>query len=257
MNQIETATAEPTQTLPATVPATPMELIASAIERGMSPDVIEKLMLLQERYEASLARKAFDAAMAAAKAEIPVITKNRSVKYISKRTNETTSYNHEDMAGIARIVDPILTKHGLSYRYRTSSEPGKPIQVTCIIAHKLGHNEETSLTAPPDDSGGKNNIQAIGSTVTYLQRYSLKAALGLAAAEDDDGKASEALEYITEAQVAELTKLIVDTGGDVAKFAEFAKVENLGCIYASRYAAAVEAVKRAAAQRATKKGASK
>ena len=42
----------------------------------------------------------------------------------------------------------------------------------------------------PDNSGSKNSIQAIGSTTTYLQRYTLFSILGLAAGEDDDGSAA-------------------------------------------------------------------
>src|SRR5690606_10591416 len=45
--------------------------------------------------------------------------------------------------------------------------------------------------APPDGSGNKNAIQGIGSTSTYLQRYTLSAAFGLTTAdEDDDGEAT-------------------------------------------------------------------
>jgi hypothetical protein len=88
------------------------------------------------------------------------------------------------------VVDPIIGKHGLSYRFRTTQTD--KISVTCILSHKAGHSEETRLPAPPTPSGNKNAIQAIGSTLTYLQRYSLVQMLGLAAANDDDGKAAGA-----------------------------------------------------------------
>ena len=98
-----------------------------------------------------------------------------------------TSYQHEDLGEIARVVAPILAKHGLSYRFRTTSEINQPVSVTCIVSHRAGHTEDNTLVAGADNSGKKNVIQAIGSTITYLQRYTLKAALGLAAATDDDG----------------------------------------------------------------------
>ena len=41
-----------------------------------------------------------------------------------------------------------------------------------------------------DQSGSKNGFQAIGSAVTYLQRYTLKAALGLSAEVDDDAQSA-------------------------------------------------------------------
>jgi hypothetical protein len=59
------------------------------------------------------------------------------------------------------------------------------------LSHRDGHYEETTLTTGRDDGAGRNAIQQVGSTITYLQRYTLKAALGLAAAADDDGRTSE------------------------------------------------------------------
>jgi hypothetical protein len=126
--------------------------------------------------------------MASAKAEIPVIRKNREVDFPSKSGGARTNYRYEDLAEIARTVDPILARHGLSYRFRTSSPPNEPVTVICVIAHRSGHFEENTLSAGRDDSGNKNSIQAVGSTLTYLQRMTLKAALGLAAAEDDDAR---------------------------------------------------------------------
>jgi hypothetical protein len=144
-------------------------------------------MNLQERWEANQARKAFDDAMAAAKAEIPTINKNRMVDFTGK-TGVRTHYRHEDLGEIARTVDPILAKHGLSYRFRTASPVGEPVTVTCVISHRDGHSEENTLVGPRDESGNKNAIQSIGSTLSFLQRYTLKAGLGLAASYDDEAR---------------------------------------------------------------------
>lgn len=177
-------TLEPVQSnLPA---LTPMGMLEKALTSGASVEVMEKLMGLQERWEVNQARKAFDNAMADAKAEIPVIVKNQQVGYENKSGGAKTSYRHEDMAQIARTIDPIIAKHGLSYRFRTTSEAARVI-VICVVSHRDGHSEKNSLSSGHDDSGGKNAIQGLGSALTYLQRYSLKAAFGLAASADDDG----------------------------------------------------------------------
>lgn len=166
--------------------ATPMSMLSIAVQRGMDPATIKDLLALQKEWEANEARKAFNEALAAARAEIPVIRKNKEVDFTS--TKGRTNYRYEDLAEIARTIDPILAKHGLSYRFRTSSTPNEPVMVTCIVAHRSGHSEENTLAAGRDDSGNKNSIQAVGSTLTYLQRMTLKAALGLAASTDDDGR---------------------------------------------------------------------
>ena len=174
--------------LPALVEAqaTPMSILAVAVKNGMDPATLRELMGLQERYEANQARKAFNEAMAAAKAEIPVVFKNKEVDFTSQKGR--THYKYEDLAEVARTVDPILAKHGLSYRFRTNAPKDGLIEVTCIIAHRSGHTEENTIPAPRDESGNKNAIQAIGSTLTYLQRMTLKASLGLSASTDDDGR---------------------------------------------------------------------
>jgi hypothetical protein len=206
------ALATKTENLPLAPPpaVSPMlAMISDAIQKGHGIDVIRELKTMASELAADEARRAFDAAMSDAKAEIPVILKNKSVTFESKDENKPgTSYRHEDLGQIARTVDPILAKHGLSYRFRTNATPSEPVSVTCIVAHRAGHFEENTLSAGRDDSGKKNAIQSIGSTITYLQRYTLKAALGLAAAHDDDGKGSEAPEAINDEQIEELQGLI-------------------------------------------------
>lgn len=227
-----------------TVPAamTPMDMLNRAVAQGANIEVLEKLMGLQERWEAGQARKAFDEAMAAAKAKIPVIAKNRTVDFTS--TKGRTHYKHEDLAEIARTVTPILARHGLSYRFRTSSAPNEPVTVTCIVSHRGGHAEENTLAAGRDDSGNKNSIQAVGSTITYLQRMTLKAALGLAASDDDDGVSAEPEDVISQEQLESLIELADEVGADKAAFCKYLKVPSLAAIPSKDYARAVAALNK-------------
>jgi hypothetical protein len=230
----------------ALVPVTPMDMLNRAVSSGADIAMIEKLMGLQERYEANLARKAFDNAMAAAKAEIPNITKNREVDFTSAKGR--TNYRYEDLGEIARVVSPILARYGLSYRYRTTSQVNEPVTVTCIVSHRDGHFEENTLCAGRDESGNKNSIQAIGSTSTYLQRMTLKAALGLAVSSDDDGKASGAAEIISLEQVEQLIELADEVGADKEAFCRYFKVDGFADISTKDFPRAVSALnkKRAA-----------
>jgi hypothetical protein len=179
----------PAQIEPQAQDLTPMAMIGQAIAKGASIETLERLMTLQERWEAGEARREFDVAMAAARAEIKPVLKKRHVNYPSSRGGPPTDYFYEDLAAVADEVDPIFAKHGLSYRFR-SEQSGTAVTVTCIMSHRRGHREETSLSAGYDNSGSKNPVQAIGSTVTYLQRYTLKLGAGLAAARDDDGRSA-------------------------------------------------------------------
>lgn len=240
-----TAPSFPMMRIPTT---TPMQLLAGALERGAGLEMVEKLMELQERYEATQARKAFDAAMAAAKAEIPVILKNRTVDFTSQKGR--THYKHEDLAEVVRTVAPILAKHGLSHRFRSQSTVGEPIKVWCRISHRDGYFEENDLSAARDETGNKNSIQAIGSTLTYLQRMTLKLALGLAASDDDDGRSSVtavANKNIDETQVETLTKLLADKGRTAEQLCKVFSLEQLSDLPASQYTAAVAKIANAQA----------
>jgi hypothetical protein len=221
------------------VQRTPLDMLNMAVARGDTA-MVKDLIELHKTWDAHQARKAFDDAIGAAKAEIPVIAKNREVDFTSAKGR--THYRHEDLAEIARTVDPILARHGLSYRFRVSSAVNEPVSVTCIISHRGGHSEETTLHAGRDESGNKNSIQGVGSTITYLQRYTLKAALGLAAAQDDDAKAAGSGGPISEDQKAIILALIEKVGpvSEVTpRFCRAMKVERIEDIAAARYEAAV------------------
>lgn len=233
-----------------TVTLTPMDMVARAVAQGSSIEVVEKLMALHERWEANQARKAFDEAMSAAKAEIPVIFKSREVDFTSAKGR--THYRYEDLAEVAKTVNPILGRHGLSYRFRTTSPANEPVTVTCIVSHRLGYSEENTLSAGRDESGNKNSIQAIGSTLTYLQRMTLKAALGLAASADDDGRGSSQQddgELISNEQRDAILALIDEVGGSVGVFCKYFKIEAIAGLPASQFKRAVAALEAKRAMR--------
>lgn len=178
-------------------------VMETAISAG-NPEVLSQLMTLQERYDARESGREFNDALAMAKEDLPIIPKNNLVGYRHKDGSGETGYRHEDLGTIAAMVNPILSRNGLSYRWR-SSMAGATLTVTCVLSHRRGHSEETSLSAPADMSGKKNPHQAIASALTYLQRYTLKCALGLAAGNDDDGRGGVVDEpLVTPAQADEL-----------------------------------------------------
>lgn len=216
---------------------TPMALIERALASGAGMDVIEKFMDMQERWEKNQNRKAFDEAIAAAKAEIAPIHRN-ATGHNNKR--------YADFAAIAVAVDPILSRHGLHYRFRTNQTDR--ISVTCILSHKAGHFEETTLSGPADNTGNKNAIQAIGSTQTYLQRYTLVSMLGLAASNDDDGKSAAGKPTITQEQADTLRDVLEANGKDIAKFRKWAKVEKIEDITTDAYQACLDAANYKAAK---------
>lgn len=172
---------------------TPAGMMALAIMHNADPSVLGKLLDVQERWEAMQARKAFTEAMTSFKAECPaVLNRDATVDFSSSKGR--THYRHATLGGIVAAITPMLSKNGLSIGWETQ-QGEQSVTVTCNITHRQGHREATTLRGPRDESGNKNLIQAVGSAVTYLQRYTLLSALGLATADqDDDGFAAEVAE---------------------------------------------------------------
>lgn len=215
----------------------PIQLLQIAVQRGVDAEQLKELMNLQREWKADMARDAFVVAMNAFRAEALKVIKTKQVSY------GNTSYKHATLANIVEIAAPALSKHGLSHRWETTQLEGL-VTVACIITHQLGHSERTSLSSAPDTSGAKNAIQAVGSAVTYLQRYTFMAITGLAAQDQDDDGGP--VERLSEKQAADLDALIEEVGANKAAFLKVCKVESLDQILAKNYG---DAVKRLEAKR--------
>lgn len=92
--------------------------------------------------------------------------------------------HHGKYATLPAVLDTVregLAQNGLSIVQAPSSE-GNAVSVTTRLMHVSGEWLETTISAP-----AATDIQKLGSSISYLRRYSLMAVLALAADDDDDG----------------------------------------------------------------------
>lgn len=172
------------------VATTPDQLLALAVDKNLDIDKLEKLLSMKERWDKAQAEKAFTAALTDFQEECPDLRKTKKVSF-ETRTGGTTEYHYAPLGDIDRQIKSLLKKYGLSKTWKIIEANGK-IKVACIIKHIEGHAETTEMEADADTSGSKNPIQAKGSTVEYLKRYTLIGALGLTTADQDiDGRLPE------------------------------------------------------------------
>lgn len=158
---------------------TPANLLSQAIEKGLGVEELSKLMDLQERWEANKARKLFFEAFAEFQSNCPQLRKTKG--------GYDDRYRYTPLSEITRQIAEPLKKAGLSFRWEIQ-DTEKELRVTFLVSHVDGHTEKTSMSSAPDPSGSKNAIQARGSTITYLQRYTLIGGLGISTADiDNDG----------------------------------------------------------------------
>jgi hypothetical protein len=202
----------------AVAPVTPMELIQRASAQGASIEQMQQLFELKLRVEADEARKAFHQAMAKFKQNPPRIYKNVT----KKAGNIDLCYASLD--NVVEVITPVLSAVSIRHRWEVKQDSAL-ISVSCVLSHDLGHCEVTTLTAPADSSGSKNSIQAIASTVTYLQRYTLLAATGMAAAGMDDDAGTVAKKGMPDHELLEALDAIEGA----------AHLTELHSIYAAHY----------------------
>lgn len=122
------------------------------------------------------------AALARAQAEFAMPVKDARYNYGRYAT----------LSGCLESVKPALNKNGLFLSQIVEPMDSRNLRIKTLIFHESGETLELGSIIVSIDAGGRmNSNQAAGSAITYGRRYSLCAALGISAVEDDDdGNAS-------------------------------------------------------------------
>ena len=224
-----------------------------ATNPALNVEVFDRLLTARRQEEDRAAERAFNLAMSIAKGELQPVLKTRDVDYPSKKEGGgRTKYKYESFADVAKVVDPVFAAHGLAYRFAVEQQ-GDMAKVTCIVSHSDGYSDRVRLESKVDPGNtGMSWVQALGTVLTYLQRYSLRAAIGLAAGIDDDGRTGGASPKISIEQANELQKLIDDTGRSQATLLRLVGVDEVVEMNVDQFTRAKEVLGLAKAEKARK-----
>lgn len=182
--------------------STPMALLQSALDKGLMPDQLGKLLDLQERWERNQAAKEFALSITGFQADMPAVEKLRPV--YGKDESKGPQYHFASYDDIMAVAGPILSKHSIVITF--DSEPVQTgVKATCRV--RVGtHVESTSFTLPMPTIPNANGSQIAGAALSYAKRYALCAALNIhVKGEDTDGEGLQ--DGLTEKQVEELNDL--------------------------------------------------
>jgi hypothetical protein len=180
------------QPLAGNVIATDSSALLRVIERAAADPAVdaERLERLAAMYERAVAREAeakFNAALVRMQPKLPVLHECGTIPD-AEGAVQATYATWEDTVDAIR---PILARHGFSLTFKAGRPSAGLLAVTGVLRHASGHSQEAELQLPADTTGNKNAVQAVGSTVTYGQRYVAKLLLNLTSrGEDDDGRAA-------------------------------------------------------------------
>lgn len=162
-----------------------MMIMKMASSADFDVEKLEKLMDLQEREMARRAQVAFNRDFAAMQSDITSVSKGSKVSYPNAKGGKT-EYTFATLEDIVDVVRPVLHQHGFAVSFKVNTSSG--VNVQCSLMHKDGHSIETAMQLQSDNSGGKNNVQAIGSSISYAKRYTLSSLLNIATRDDDDAQ---------------------------------------------------------------------
>lgn len=200
----------------------PAMSLGQALERMLADPEIsaEKMRIVIEAHDKNLLRmreEACSAALARLAPKLPQIPKKGLVRDAKKNK----LWDYSKFEHMHAHLTPLMAEEGFTIGFTERPCPWDShlIAHVAVVTHESGHTFEAVTHLPVDNSGGKNMVQAHGSSSTYGARYSWRKAFNISwEGHDDDGVAAgTGLEKITDDQVAHLTKLIADIGGDTER----------------------------------------
>ncbi len=226
------------------LPAAPEanSLLPAIIHLAKDPQVdvakLDALLKMQAEMEDRQAKREAIEAFARLSAHLPRVKKNGTID-LGKDNNgkprgSIPFARWEDMD---KVIRPALAAEGFSLSFNTTSREGGGIFVTGELMHRSGHVRAATIPLPLDTGPGRNNLQAMGSTLSYGKRYCAEMLLNIVRENDDDDGVKGGIAVITPEQCEELVALIRETSTDEKKFLSTMGVEELGQIQQAAFTA--------------------
>jgi hypothetical protein len=217
---------------PSDSPSTVLALIERvALDPSADVEKLERLTAMYERLKGKAAELAFNAAKGR------ILKKLAGIKIVKNRPVVPESVNGKSQKGLSEAfkyapleeidkhLRPLLTEEEMDLSYCDEPWEGGGILIRGRLKHLPGgHFEDSFMPAPFDTTGGKSDVQAVGSTNSFLRRYVACNIFNIVVVgDDDDGTGGT----IDEAQ----TKTIVDLIKKAKvgpKFLKYMRAQSVG-----------------------------
>lgn len=220
---------------------TPMQMAYQLIARGADFASVREMIEFGKKLEADEAEKAFNAAMAAAQAEMRVVAVDA--------TNPQTRSKYASYGQLDKALRPIYAKHGFALSFN-DGEIDRPewVRVLCYVSHTAGYSRTYHKDMPADGKGARGNdvmtkTHAVGAAQSYAMRYLLRMIFNVATGENADTDGNMPGDSITDEQRDELLSLADERGADIAKFCAFFKIDAVAELPAAKFNTAVTMLK--------------
>ena len=180
-------------------------------------DKLGIMLQMQRELIAERRKEAFQTAFVAMSAKMPQVRRDGTVELIKdgKRMGAYRFTRWEDMD---KIMRPILAEFGFALMFQQLNGETGLVTVRGELIHIDGHSTSSERAMPPDRGPGRNDLQAIGSAISYCKRYIAEGLCNIVRAGQDDDAITAGERKITDEQMTELKKLLGETKTDLKTF---------------------------------------
>jgi len=221
-------------------PGVPSKLIELALNKGADLDKVEKVLALQERWQANEAKKVYNDAMVNVHKDMPVVAK--SLK------NDQTRSKYASLDDIICKTKEVYTAQGFSISFYEGETPlAEHIRICADVIHRLGHKETYHFDVPLDGKGIKGNanmtaIHAKASSTSYARRYLMCMIWNIPTGDDNDGQTAS-VEQIDNKEMSQVMDFIDEKGVDIKKFCDAFGINEVCELPKSKFTQAINTLK--------------
>jgi len=157
-------------------------LMNTAIQKGVTVDVMERLLTMRRELKSEKAKELFDTSMAEFQSSCPVIRKK---KVVMNKDGKSKRYSFAPLEFIITQTKDLIKQCGFSYSIDTKVED-KWVEAICKVTHQAGHSETSSFKIPIDTESYMTQPQRFASALTFAKRYAFSNAFGILTGDMDD-----------------------------------------------------------------------
>src|SRR6201981_509409 len=220
--------------------STVLELIERVVlDPRAGVEKLDRMMAMYERQKAKEAELGFNAAKGRILKKLAGIkfVKNRPAIYeIEKGKPQRGTYEAFKYAPLEEIdkhLRPLLLEEEMDLSYSDEPREHGWILIRGRLKHlPSGYFEDSFMPAPPDTSGGKSNVQGVGSTNSYLRRYLACNIFNIVVVGDDDDGNGGTIDEVQPTTLLDLIKK-AKVGPKFLKYMRAQSIEEAGSLEAA------------------------
>jgi hypothetical protein len=234
----------PAAQLPPARPTHSPSTVLALIERlALDPQAdvakLERMIAMYEGLEAKEAELAYNAAKGRILKKLAgiKIVKNRTVlQELDKarpQTGACAAFKYAPLEEIDKHLRPLLAEEDMDLAFSDEPGAGGNILIRGRLKHLPGgYYEDSFMPAPADTTGGKSEVQAVGSTNSYLRRYVACNIFNIVVVGDDDDGNGGTIDAAQSRTILALIKK-AKVGPKFLKYMKAQSVEEAGSLKAA------------------------